>query len=83
MPRAEVPWAELGDLATTLLLRVDGTTSTGAIATATGTIATPKECAHELASLAERGILELDATGGAASDADAEELELDIDLSML
>jgi hypothetical protein len=83
MPRADVPWAELSDLATKLLLRVDGATSTGAIATATGSIATPKECARELAALTQRGILKLEATGGAPSGDDAEELALDIDLSML
>jgi hypothetical protein len=80
MPRADVPWSELGELPTKLLLRVDGSTSTRVIATSSGTIATPEECARELAALARRGIVEL----RPAAPEDGElELELDIDLSML
>jgi hypothetical protein len=86
MPRAEVPWADLGDLATKLLLCVDGTTSAKAIATATGSIATPQECARELAALARRGILQLEPDAGAAAGDEAEDelhLEVDVDLSRL
>jgi hypothetical protein len=45
--RADVPWSELGELATKLLLRVDGTTTTKQIATVAGVIAPPKRvCAR-------------------------------------
>ncbi|HEY5242198.1 MAG TPA: hypothetical protein VIJ22_12055 [Polyangiaceae bacterium] len=82
VPRADVPWSELGDLATKLLLRVDGATTTRDIATAAGSIAAPEECAREMAALAGRGLLELKSTRG-AEDGEALDLELDIDLSML
>ncbi len=77
MPKGEIPWAELGELATKLLLRVDGAASTGAIGAALKGLATPKECARMFVALSQRGIVEL------ASKADGEELELDIDLSEL
>jgi hypothetical protein len=79
VPRANVPWSELGELATKLLLRVDGSTTTRDIATGTGSIAPPEECAREMAALAQRGLLELKSTDAAADD----EPELDIDLSGL
>ena len=68
LPRGEVPWGELGELATNLLLRVDGRTSTRDIATASGTIAAPEECAREMAALAQRGILELKSPPAAGPD---------------
>jgi hypothetical protein len=82
MPRADVPWSELGELATKLLLRVDGSASARDIATAAGTIAPPGERAREMAALAQRGILELRSKGDAGPD-EGGELELDIDLSQL
>jgi hypothetical protein len=78
LPRAQIPWAELGDLATKLLLRVDGTASMGAIGIAMSEIATPKECAFVLATLAQRDIIKL-----VAKDETDDEIELDIDLSAL
>jgi hypothetical protein len=82
-PRTEIPWGELGDLATKLLLRVDGTASTGAIGTAMMTLATPKECAREFVALSKRGIVKLVASGNEGESDGGEELEIDIDLSDL
>lgn len=57
VPRTDIPWAELGDLATRLLLRVDG--STCAMRIVTGIEATPHECAGVLADLARGGLVRL------------------------
>jgi hypothetical protein len=57
VPRTSVPWADLGDLATQLMLRVDGATCTMRIVT--GTCATPNEGARELGCLARRGLVRL------------------------
>jgi hypothetical protein len=84
VPRAELPWNSLGDLATKLLLRVDGSTTTRQIATAAGTLAPPEACAREMSALARRGLLELKSVRDEpAAQGEELELELDIDLSQL
>jgi hypothetical protein len=55
VPRAELPWDELGQLAIQLLLRVDGVTRAMRIVTGTG--APPSEGARVLGTLAGRGIV--------------------------
>jgi hypothetical protein len=55
--RADLPWEELGELATQLLLRIDGRAS--AMEIVTGHAFAPRECATELAALARRGLLRL------------------------
>jgi hypothetical protein len=72
VPREEVPWRELGDLSTQLLLRVDGATC--AMDLVTGTDVVPVEGARELASLASRGLLRLEPPRERATT----ELDLDI-----
>jgi hypothetical protein len=57
VPRTSIPWADLGDLATQLMLRVDGETCTMRLVT--GTLATPNEGARELGVLARRGLVRL------------------------
>ena len=74
---AELPWAELGELAAQLLLRVDGRTR--AMQLVTGNAGTPRECARELAVLARRGLVRLLSPATDAADG----MPLEIDLTML
>jgi hypothetical protein len=77
--RAEVPWTDLSELATQLLLRVDGSLQTMAIVM--GMSVAPNEGARELAALVRRGLLRLEAPPGVSPvDASASELELDLSL---
>ena len=55
VPREDVPWQRLGELATELLLRVDGHAQTMSIVT--GATAPPYESARALAALASGGLL--------------------------
>jgi hypothetical protein len=55
VPRDEVPWQELGELATRLLLRVDGAACMMLIVS--GAQAAPNDAARELAKLVRRGLL--------------------------
>jgi hypothetical protein len=55
---AEVPWDELSELETQLLLRVEGRVR--AMDIVNGNAVTPRECASELAALARRGLLRLE-----------------------
>jgi hypothetical protein len=55
VPRTEVPWQELSDLAAQLLRRIDG--QTHAMSLVTATAAAPNETMRELASLAGRGLV--------------------------
>jgi hypothetical protein len=55
--RGEVPWEDLGSLATQLVLRVDGSACTMSIVT--DVVATPLEAARELATLVARGLVRL------------------------
>jgi hypothetical protein len=55
VPRAEVPWQELSELGTELLKRLDG--QTHALSIVMGTAAPPNEGIHELAVLADRGLV--------------------------
>jgi hypothetical protein len=57
--RSEMPWDELNELETQLLQRVDGRAR--AMDIVNGNAVTPGECASELASLARRGLLRLEA----------------------
>jgi hypothetical protein len=57
LQRADLPWDELGELATQLLLRIDGRSS--AMEIVTGHAFAPRECASELAALTRRGLLRL------------------------
>jgi hypothetical protein len=86
--RTALPWDDLGQLATQLLLRVDGRTS--AMDIVTGSAFAPRECATELAALMRRGLVRLlpvprSADDEAAVDATAPEddLVLEIDLTAL
>jgi hypothetical protein len=74
VPREEVPWRELGDLSTQLLLRVDGETC--AMGLVTGTAVAPIDAARELAALASRGLLRLDPPRDRAT------TELDLDIAI-
>ena len=73
--RAEVPWDDLGSLATQLLLRVDGMACAMAIVTGAG--ATPREAARELATMVARGLLRL------VSPSQDEPSPLELDLSLV
>jgi hypothetical protein len=55
VPPADVPWRELGELATQLLGRVDG--EARAMAIVMGMTARPRDGARELAALVSRGLL--------------------------
>ena len=57
VPRAGLPWSDLGKLATQLLLRIDGTMTTMSVVRVD--MATPTEAARELARLAARGLVRL------------------------
>ena len=57
VPRTGMPWADLGKLATQLLLRIDGTTT--AMTVVRVDIATPTEAARELARLTAAGLVRL------------------------
>lgn len=76
--RAELPWDELNPLETQLLLRVDG--HSRAMDIVNGNAVTPGECASELAGLARRGLLRLEAP--IAHDG-PEPIPLEIDLTTL
>lgn len=56
-PRSEIPWDELSELATQLLLRIDGRAR--AMQIVTGNTESPGACASELAALARSGIVRL------------------------
>jgi hypothetical protein len=75
VPRTEVPWDDLGALATQLLLRLDGCSCTMAIVT--GGAATPKEGVRELAALVSRGLVRL------ATRAEEHPSELELDMSVV
>jgi hypothetical protein len=55
VPFTEVPWHELGELATQLLRRVDG--NAHAMSIVMGLTAAPRDGARELATLVRRGLL--------------------------
>lgn len=74
--RSEVPWSDLGALATEVLLRVNGRTS--AMEIVRGNQASPRDCASALASLALRGFVRL-----LPPSRDDGSIPLDIDLSMV
>ena len=57
VPRTGMPWADLGKLATQLLLRIDGTAT--AMTVIRVDIATPTEAARELARLTAAGLVRL------------------------
>jgi len=57
--RSAMPWDELNELEAQLLLRVDGRAR--AMDIVNGNAVTPGECASELAKLARRGMLKLEA----------------------
>lgn len=57
VPRAEIPWQQLDELSTKLLLRIDGTTSCVDLVDASD--ASPDQAAQALASLAQRGLVRL------------------------
>jgi hypothetical protein len=75
IPRTEVPWDDLEDLATRLLLRLDGCSCTMAIVT--GVAATPRQGVRELAELVSRGLVRL------TTQAEAHHSELELDLSVM
>jgi hypothetical protein len=83
VPRADVPWTSLGELATQLLLRVDGCSQTMSIVT--GMAVPPNEGARELAALVRQGLLRLEAPPGASPPEPSEETasELELDLSVV
>jgi hypothetical protein len=84
VPRAEVPWKSLGELATQLLLRIDG--SSPAMAIVTGLAVPPNEGARELAVLVRSGLVRLEAPPSASpadDSADATGSELELDLSVI
>jgi hypothetical protein len=58
VPRTDVPWDDLGKLATQLLLRLDGSSRTMAIVT--GIASPPNEGVRELAALVRRGFVRLE-----------------------
>lgn len=57
VPRAEIPWPQLDELSTKLLLRIDGATSCVDLVDASD--ASPDRAAQALASLAQRGLVRL------------------------
>jgi hypothetical protein len=75
VPRTEVPWKDLGALATQLLLRLDGCSCTMAIVTAAA--APPRDGVRELAALVSRGLVRL------AIQAEAQPSELELDMSVV
>jgi hypothetical protein len=75
VPRAGVPWDDLGKLATQLLLRIDGTSEVMSVVRVD--TATPMEAARELAHLAAMGLVRLVSPGLVEAPA------LDLDLSVL
>jgi hypothetical protein len=78
LERSDLPWDELTELATQLLLRVDG--QARAMDIVSGNAGTPGECASVLAALARRGLLRLKPPRDARAD---EGVPLEIDLSVL
>lgn len=74
LPRGDVPWDSLGEKASQVMLRVDGTTCVMVISTDTGL--PPTEVASELASLVTHGLVHLVAPPS-TMEAEAE-LELDL-----
>ncbi|HEX8796452.1 MAG TPA: hypothetical protein VF765_36120 [Polyangiaceae bacterium] len=72
LPRGEVPWDKLGEKASQVMLRVDGTTCVMVIATDTGL--PPADVASELASLVTHGLVHLVAPPSTRN----AELELDL-----
>ncbi len=74
VPRSGLPWADLGKLATQLLMRVDGTTTVmGVVRVDT---ATPMEAARELGHLAAIGLVRL--LSPVREEAPRVDLELDL-----
>lgn len=73
VPRADVPWDTLGDKASQVMLRVDGTTCVMVISTDTGL--TPADVVNELASLVTHGLVHLIAPPASEP---APELEIDL-----
>jgi hypothetical protein len=73
--RTEVPWDDLGKLATQLLLRLDGSSRTMTIVT--GIASTPNEVVRELAALVGRGLVRLE-TPPDANDSHGSPLDLDL-----
>jgi hypothetical protein len=57
LPRAEVPWDSLGQRASQVMLRIDGTTCVMVMSTDIGL--SPTEVADELASLVTQGLVHL------------------------
>jgi hypothetical protein len=57
LPRGEVPWDKLGEKASQVMLRVDGTTCVMVISTDTGLA--PGDVASELGTLATLGLVHL------------------------
>jgi hypothetical protein len=57
LPRAEVPWDSLGQMASQVMLRIDGTSCVMVISTDTGLA--PADVANELASLVTQGLVHL------------------------
>jgi hypothetical protein len=76
VPRTGLPWADLGKLATQLLLRIDGTRT--AMSVVHVDAGTPTEAARELARLAAAGLVRLIAT-----EAPPESMPLELDLSVV
>jgi hypothetical protein len=74
--RSDVRWRDVSELATQLLLRIDG--SARAMEIVTGNTGTPRECASELAALARRGLVRL-----RPPIPEDNALPLEIDLTML
>jgi hypothetical protein len=70
VPREEVPWDDLGPLATQLLVRLDGCACTMAIVTGIGV--PPRDGVRALAGLVSRGLVRL----MTQADAQAPELEV-------
>lgn len=76
LPRGEVPWDSLGDKASQVMLRVDGTTCVMVISTDTGL--PPTDVASELASLVTNGLVHLVAPPSSEPEPD---VGLDLDLA--
>jgi hypothetical protein len=74
VPRSGLPWADLGKLATQLLMRVDGTTTVMTVVRVD--TATPMEAARELGHLAATGLVRLLAP--IRVETPSEDLELDL-----
>jgi hypothetical protein len=83
VPRTEVPWDDLGPLATQLLLRLDGCSCTMAIVTGIGV--PPRDGVRGLAGLVSRGLVRL-TTQAEAQTPEVEVgalCELDLDMSVV